>query len=67
AGKIKLNNVKITNSPLTFISGVPDVFTVTAASFVPASNWSTSATATGATLTPGKWATVDGVNLLEKL
>lgn len=67
AGKIKLNNVKITNSPLTFISGVPDVFTVTAASFVPSSNWSTSATATGATLTPGKWATVDGVNLLEKL
>lgn len=66
-GKIKLNNVKITNSPLTFISGVPASFTVTAASFVPASNWSTSTTATGATLTAGAWATVDGVNLLAKL
>ncbi|SEP16648.1 hypothetical protein SAMN05444671_2846 [Flavobacterium sp. CF108] len=67
AGKIKLNNVKITNSPLTFISGVPASFTVTAASFVPASNWTTSTNATGATLTGGAWATVDGVNLLAKL
>ncbi|WP_417939339.1 hypothetical protein [Flavobacterium sp. RS13.1] len=66
-GKIKLNNVKITNSPITFISGVPASFTVTAASFVPASNWTTSTTATGATLTPGAWATVDGVNLLSNL
>ncbi|RZJ52596.1 MAG: hypothetical protein EOO44_11310 [Flavobacterium sp.] len=66
-GKIKLNNVKITNSPLNFISGVPASFTVTAASFVPASNWTTSTTATGAVLTPGAWATVDGVNLLAKL
>lgn len=67
AGKIKLNNVKITNSPLTFISGVPASFTVTADSFVPGTNWSTSTTATGAALTAGAWATVDGVNLLEKL
>ena len=67
AGKIKLNNVKITNSPLTFISGVPASFTVSAASFVPASNWSISTTATGAVLTGGAWATVDGVNLLAKL
>lgn len=67
AGKIKLTNVKITNSPLTFISGVPASFTVTAASFVPATNWTVSTTATGAVLTGGAWATVDGVNLLAKL
>lgn len=66
-GKIKLNNVKITNTPITFISGVPAVFTVTAASFVPATNWTVSTTATGAVLTGGAWATVDGVNLLAKL
>jgi hypothetical protein len=63
-GKIKLNNVKITNSPLIFISGQA-TFTVSAASFLPATNWSTSTTATGATLTPGAWATVDGVNLIK--
>lgn len=65
-GKIKLNNVKITNSPVTFISGAA-TFILSATSFVPATNWSTSATATGATLTPGKWAIVDGVNLLSNL
>ncbi|SHL85037.1 hypothetical protein [Flavobacterium chilense] len=63
-GKIKLNNVKITNSPITFISGQA-TFTLSAASFIPATNWSTSTTATGATLTPGAWATVDGVNLIK--
>lgn len=65
-GKIKLNNVKITNSPNTFISGQA-TFTLSAASFLPLTNWSTSTTATGAVLTPGAWATVDGVNLLAKL
>jgi len=63
-GKIKLNNVKISNSPLIFISGQA-TFTLAAASFLPATNWSTSATATGASLTPGAWATVDGVNLIK--
>lgn len=63
-GKIKLNNVKITNSPIIFISGV-NTFTLTAASFVPASNWSTSDAATGATLTAGAWSTVDGVSLIK--
>lgn len=67
AGKIKLNNVKITNSPITFISGVPASFTVTADSFVPATNWTTSTAATGADLTTGAWCTVDGVNLLANL
>ncbi|SNR70492.1 hypothetical protein [Flavobacterium sp. ov086] len=63
-GKIKLNNVKITNSPITFISGQA-TFTLSAASFLPLTNWSTSTTATGATLIPGAWATVDGVNLIK--
>lgn len=63
-GKIKLNNVKITNSPNTFISGQA-TFTLSAASFLPAANWTTSTTATGASLTPGAWATVDGVNLIK--
>jgi len=63
-GKIKLNNVKITNSPITFISG-QTTFTLSAASFIPATNWTTSTTATGATLTAGAWATVDGVNLIK--
>lgn len=64
-GKIKLNKVKITNSPITFISGAPASFTVTEASFVPASNWTIDAAATGATLTPGAWSTVDGVSLIK--
>jgi hypothetical protein len=64
AGKIKLNNVKITNSPITFISGV-NTFTLTAASFVPGTNWTTSDAATGATLTAGAWSTVDGVSLIK--
>ncbi len=62
-GKVKLTNVKITNTDNTFVSGVPASFTVTAASFLPATNWSVSTTATGATLTSGAWATVNGVDL----
>lgn len=60
-GKIKLLNVKITNTTnVTPIAGVP-AFTVTfpAGAFVP------SGTATGAVLTAGAWATVDGVNLIK--
>jgi hypothetical protein len=64
AGKIKLNNVKITNSPITFISGV-NTFTLSAASFVPGTNWTTSDAATGASLTAGAWSTVDGVSLIK--
>lgn len=65
-GKIKLTNVKITNTPTTFISGVPASFTVSASSF-PSGAWTTSTTATGASLTAGAWATVNGVNLLSNL
>lgn len=63
-GKIKLNNVKITNTSNTFFAGA-NTFVLQASSF--GTNWSVSTTATGASLTPGKWATVDGVNLLAKL
>lgn len=66
AGKIKLTNVKVTNTPVLFLSqNSGGSFTVTAASF--GANWTTSTTATGAALTAGKWATVDGVNLLANL
>ncbi|TCC95795.1 hypothetical protein [Pedobacter hiemivivus] len=64
-GKIKLTNVKISGTPTLFISGA-GTFTLSAASF-PGTNWGVSTTATGAALTSGKWATVDGVNLLANL
>lgn len=63
-GKIKLLNVKITNTDNTFINGV-NTINVTATSF--GANWSVLATATGASIVGGKWATVDGVNLLANL
>jgi hypothetical protein len=73
-GKVKMTNVKITNTSNTFTSGDPKTnagspvsFALIATDFTPNSNWSTSTTATGATLTAGAWATVNGVNLLEKL
>ena len=62
-GKIKLNNVKISNTDNNFISGV-NTITVTAENF--STNWSTGA-ATGANLTAGSWATINGVNLLSNL
>ncbi|TKC07076.1 hypothetical protein [Pedobacter frigoris] len=65
-GKIKLTNVKITNTPTLFISGAV-TFTLNAASFLPGTNWGPTTTATGASLTAGKWATIDGVNLLANL
>jgi hypothetical protein len=61
-GKIKLLNVKIAdNTPLTGVGAAG--FTVA----FPVGNYTTGTTATGAALTPGNWAIVDGVNLLEKL
>ncbi|WP_395076970.1 hypothetical protein [Flavobacterium sp.] len=65
-GKVKLTNVKITNTANNFISGAI-TFSLTASSFVPAANWGPAATATGATLTAGAWANVDGLNLLTNL
>ncbi|WP_310559889.1 hypothetical protein [Flavobacterium sp.] len=61
-GKIKMLNVKIADStPLTGAG----VSTITVA--FPVGNFTTSTTATGAALTPGAWAIVDGVNLLSNL
>ncbi|WP_316816054.1 hypothetical protein [Pedobacter nyackensis] len=65
-GKIKFSNIKITNSSNTFVSGNAG-FVLSAASFLPGTNWGPTNTATGANLTAGKWATVDGVNLLANL
>jgi len=62
-GKVKLTNVKIANTDNNFISGAT-TFTVTATSF--GASFTTGA-ATGAQLTGGAWATVDGVNLLQNL
>ena len=60
-GKIKILNIKIDgNTPQT---GVGAVFTVA----FPVGNFTTSTSATGASLTAGAWATVDGVNLLANL
>lgn len=63
-GKIKLTNVKVNNTPTLFITGSTG-FTVSATSF--GTNWTTSTTSTGATLTKGKWSTVDGLDLLANL
>lgn len=63
-GKIKLTNIKVTNSPNLFIAGAT-TFAVNATVF--GTNWVPSTTATGASLTKGKWATVDGVDLLANL
>lgn len=61
-GKIKLTNVKISNT--TNVNPVTQP-SLTFAIVFPAGNFTTSTTATGASLTAGKWATVDGVNLLQ--
>ncbi|MBP9792398.1 MAG: hypothetical protein KBC56_00190 [Flavobacterium sp.] len=65
-GKIKMNNVKISNTDNTFISGAI-TFTLQASSFNPTTNWTTSGSSTGASLTGGTWTTVNGVNLLSNL
>ncbi|WP_310555746.1 hypothetical protein [Flavobacterium sp.] len=57
--KIKLTNVKIDGTTTQFagVTGVTPVF--------PVDFYTLSTTATGATITPGAWAVVDGVNLLQ--
>lgn len=65
-GKVKMTNVKITNTDNTFTNGAA-TFTTTVNSFNPLTNWLTSTTATGATLASGNWAKVNGVNLLSNL
>lgn len=62
-GKIKLLNVKIDDVATALTGAGATGFTIA----FPTGNYTTSTTATGAALTPGAWAIVDGVNLLEKL
>lgn len=58
--KIKLANVKITNTSVD-IAGATAAITVA----FPSGQFTTSASATGASLTPGAWATVEGTNLIQ--
>jgi hypothetical protein len=61
-GKIKLFNVKISDGTSQF-AGVGTGFSVV----FPAGNYTTSTTSTGAAISAGAWAIVDGVNLLANL
>ncbi len=59
--KIKLTNVKITNTTNVTPIGATDAIVVA----FPAGTFTTNAAATGASLTAGAWATVDGVSLIK--
>ncbi|MES2545538.1 MAG: hypothetical protein V4548_11680 [Bacteroidota bacterium] len=59
--KIKLTNVKITNTAQTTPVGATAGIVVS----FPTGQFTTSNIATGATLTAGSWATVGGVNLIQ--
>ena len=61
-GKIKMLNVKIADNTTLWGAGAA-TFSVT---FLPA-NFTSSTSATGAAMTPGAWAIIDGVNLLGNL
>lgn len=58
-GKIKLLNVKINDGTSQFAGAG------TISVNFPSGNYTLSNAATGAVLTPGAWATVDGVNLIQ--
>ena len=60
ASKIKLTNVKINNGT-TDIGAGSSSFTVA----FPVGQFSTSNSATGASISSGAWCTVDGINLLQ--
>jgi hypothetical protein len=62
-GKIKMLNVKIADASTALTGTGAAGYTVA----FPVGNFTTSTTATGAALTPGAWAIVDGVNLLANL
>jgi hypothetical protein len=59
--KIKILNVKITNTTNILPIGATDLIVVA----FPAGTFTQSTTATGASLTAGAWATVDGVSLIK--
>jgi hypothetical protein len=58
--KIKINNVKISNTTNNIATGA-STFTVT----MPAGTWSLSTTATGASIDSGNWTTVAGTQLVQ--
>ncbi len=58
-GKIKLTSVKINDNTTQFAT----VGTITVN--FPTANYTLSSSATGASLTAGAWATVNGVNLIQ--
>jgi len=58
--KIKLTNVKITNTTKNIL-GATSAIVVN----FPTANWSTSATATGASIDTGAWTSVNGTSLLQ--
>ncbi|MBC7606897.1 MAG: hypothetical protein H7199_08075 [Burkholderiales bacterium] len=58
-GKLKLFNVKVTNTAQIVPVGAAGVIVT-----FPTGNFTTSTTATGASLTTGAWANVSGTNLL---
>ena len=65
-GKVKINNVKITNTDNPFTNGTAE-FDTTENSFNPLSNWLPTTTATGASLTAGNWTKVGSLELLSNL
>lgn len=62
-GKIKILNAKIDSAIASQFAAAGTAFTVA----FPTGNFTTSTTSTGAVMTTGAWATVDGVNLLGNL
>ncbi len=62
-GKIKILKIKIGDAATAQTGVGASGYTVA----FPVGNFTTSASATGASLTPGAWAIVDGVNLLANL
>ncbi|GIZ09945.1 hypothetical protein [Flavobacterium sp. UMI-01] len=60
-GKIKLTNVKITNTTQIVPVGATGSIVVS----FPVGNFTTSSTTTGASLTAGAWATVNGSSLIK--
>jgi hypothetical protein len=61
-GKIKINKIKITNTSKNILGVVVGTTWDGIVTF-PAANFTIDDTATGATLTAGAWATVDGIDL----
>lgn len=60
-GKLKLTNVKISNtSQITPIGATGSIIVA-----FPAANWTTSNGATGASIDSGSWVTVNGTNLIQ--